>query len=228
MSEAVPASDRLWPLWWLWLPLAFLAMALLTANLVPETYERYIDGEHGAMETLQALKTFIAMIVALTAIPPARARGRPWLVAYLALAALACLYVTGEELSWGQHFVGWSTPEHWAAINDQGETNLHNLGAILNEVPRHILSAAVIIGGLAIPLAATQWPLVRRNRFAIILPPACLWLTALLSALCGLLREKDWIGGLELLPRASEVQESFLFWFVLLYLVVLRRRIRAL
>ncbi len=228
MSDGTPATDRLAPLWWLWLPLAFLALALVTANLWPTFYELYVDGEHGFMESLQALHTFIAMLVALSAIPLARARGKPWLVAYLALAVLACFYVTGEELSWGQHFFGWSTPEGWAEINDQEETNLHNLGVLWNEVPRHVLSASVLIGGLAIPLAAALWPAVRRNRLAIVLPPACLWLTALLSALGGLLREKDWIGGLELLPRASEVQESFLFWFVLLYLIVLKRRIRAL
>jgi hypothetical protein len=128
MSEPVPPTDRLAPLWWLWLPLAFLAMALVTANLWPAFYELYVDGEHGFMESLQALHTFIALLVALSAIPLARARGKPWLVAYLALAVLACFYVTGEELSWGQHFFGWSTPEGWAEINDQEETNLHNLG----------------------------------------------------------------------------------------------------
>jgi hypothetical protein len=227
VSDGTPATDRLAPLWWLWLPLAFLAMALVTANLWPAFYERWIDGEHGVMESLQALHTFIGLLVALSAIPLARARRRPWLVAYLALAALACFYVTGEEISWGQHFFGWSTPEDWAEINDQGETNLHNLGALWNEVPRHILSAGVLLGGLLVPLLALRWPL-RAGRLGIVLPPACLWLTALLSAVGGLLREKDWLGGLELLPRASEVQESFLFWFVLLYLIVLKRRIRAL
>lgn len=227
MSD-LPRTDRLPSFCWLWLPLAFMAVALLAASFAPDFYETYLDGEQGVMELLQALNTAVAMVWALSALSAARRSGRPWLVAWLVLAALCCFYVTGEEISWGQTLFHWTTPEGWAEINDQGETNLHNLGALGNEVPRHILSACVLIGGIAVPLAATCWPWVRGNRFAVLLPSGNLWVIALLSAIGGLLREKDWIGGLELLPRASEVQESFLFWFVLLYLVVLKRRIRAL
>jgi hypothetical protein len=33
----------------------------------------------------------------------------------------------GEEISWGQHIIGFKTPEAIKEINKQGETNLHNL-----------------------------------------------------------------------------------------------------
>ena len=33
----------------------------------------------------------------------------------------------GEEISWGQRILGIETPESLEGINDQGETNLHNL-----------------------------------------------------------------------------------------------------
>ncbi|MDR1969904.1 MAG: hypothetical protein LBQ11_00955 [Candidatus Nomurabacteria bacterium] len=52
-------------------------------------------------------------------------------------AVFACLVIlilvamAGEELSWGQRIFGWSTPESWAAINAQSETNLHNLATQL-------------------------------------------------------------------------------------------------
>ena len=35
-----------------------------------------------------------------------------------------------EEMSWGQMIFNWKTPSQLALINDQGETNLHNIGLI--------------------------------------------------------------------------------------------------
>ena len=32
-----------------------------------------------------------------------------------------------EEISWGQQFFGFETPESFRAMNDQGETTLHNI-----------------------------------------------------------------------------------------------------
>ena len=43
------------------------------------------------------------------------------------LLALACFFIAGEEISWGQWIFHWATPEGLAAANLQHETNLHNL-----------------------------------------------------------------------------------------------------
>lgn len=222
----MPPSDRVSPLWTLWLPLAVLVVLLLAVNIDRGFYDEWIDGEEGVQEMLQSLTTAAGLVFALLGFALARRQGRGWLAAYLALAALCCLYVTGEELSWGQHLLGWETPEGWAQINDQEETNLHNLGAILNELPRHLLSAAVLIGGLALPLLGRAWPGLYRLPQAVLLPPASLWPIALLSGLCGLSREKFVLDG-ELLGHGSEAQETYLYWFVLLYLIVLWRRLKA-
>jgi hypothetical protein len=45
-----------------------------------------------------------------------------WLL--LALLMFVCF---GEEASWGQHLIGFETPEFMAGWNAQDETNLHNL-----------------------------------------------------------------------------------------------------
>lgn len=48
----------------------------------------------------------------------------------MVISVLLCLVLfvmAGEELSWGQRIFGWSTPESYAKINAQSETNLHNL-----------------------------------------------------------------------------------------------------
>ena len=44
---------------------------------------------------------------------------------------LVFVFLGMEEISWGQHLFGWQTPEAFALLNDQGETNLHNLDNML-------------------------------------------------------------------------------------------------
>lgn len=51
-----------------------------------------------------------------------------WLaMATAILIALVLFVMAGEELSWGQRIFGWATPELFTNINEQSETNLHNL-----------------------------------------------------------------------------------------------------
>ena len=50
-------------------------------------------------------------------------------VIYYILSGIS--FVIGmEEMSWGQMIFNWKTPSPLALINDQGETNLHNIGFI--------------------------------------------------------------------------------------------------
>jgi len=97
-------------------------------------------------------------------------RRRPFTVTII--AALSCFYIAGEEMTWGQHFFHWNTPEYWAAVNRQEETNLHNTYAIFDKWPRAILELGVLIGGILIPVAATFDPRVRANRLSLFLPAA--------------------------------------------------------
>ena len=50
----------------------------------------------------------------------------------LAYALLAVFFFVafGEELSWGQHYFGFATPESLEGLNQQRELNLHNLSFI--------------------------------------------------------------------------------------------------
>jgi len=53
-----------------------------------------------------------------------------------------------EEISWGQWFFHFETPESWKVINAQGETTLHNLGAMQenNDVLRLIFGLGGLLG----------------------------------------------------------------------------------
>ena len=156
-------------------------------------------------------------------------RDDSWLFAWVGIAALSCFYIAGEEASWGQHYLGWETPEIWAAVNDQGETSIHNVSSWFDQKPRVILEIGVIVGGILVPIYAYFRPKIRRHRFAIILPPAICLPTALIAEFAMMSdRVIDLLGGKSyIFFRASEVQETYFYWFSLMYLVVLGQRVRA-
>ena len=46
---------------------------------------------------------------------------------FVSIIAFALIFVGGEEISWGQTYLKWSTPEVLMEINTQQETNVHNI-----------------------------------------------------------------------------------------------------
>lgn len=69
------------------------------------------------------------------------------------LVGLFFLFVAGEEFSWGQRLLGYSSPEYFLAHNYQQEVNLHNLpGTVLK--PKWILLAALAGYGILLPCVA--------------------------------------------------------------------------
>jgi hypothetical protein len=97
-----------------------------------------------------------------------------------ALVALFCLFVAGEEFSWGQRLFGYGSPEYFLANNYQQELNLHNLpGAVFK--PKWALIFALAGYGLLLPLAA-RFEFLRRilERAGATPPPAALapWFVA--------------------------------------------------
>src|SRR6185295_2537016 len=108
--------------------------------------------EQGPHELFQALMAGGGFCVAVSMLIRFPFREHPWLAAWVVIAALCCLYVTGEEISWGQQLFHWTTPEYWTRINDQHETNLHNTSAWFDQKPRLLLETGVTVGGLIIPL----------------------------------------------------------------------------
>lgn len=225
-----PASnnaEQMSRLWWLWLPLGIAVLLAGMAQATPDTYDKVIGGELGLLEFFHFAVPFASMIVALRTLFLPQLRRQRWLFAWVGLAALGSLFVSGEEASWGQHYFNWATPESWQAVNDQGETNLHNTSAWFDQKPRTLLEIGIIVGGLIIPLVALRRPKIRQSRFAIILPPLlCLPAAALAEFVRMLERAISAFGShAYLFSRASEVQELYFYIFILLYMIVLRRRI---
>lgn len=96
--------------------------------------------------------------------------------------ALACFYVLGEEISWGQRLIGFDTPLFFREHNLQQETNLHNFftgpySTLLKRCIEAGLAAALVFYGCIYPARRLdRWEMVAwLKRKVIPAPPAALW-----------------------------------------------------
>lgn len=235
IGAAAPARDEL-PVWvWLWFPPLVLVLAALLRAIDGESYRQIMESEQGVVENATALLLLPAVAFGLMALRlrrwlPARWLG-PWLVSLVA----ASIYIAGEEVSWGQHWLGWATPEWLAALNDQGETNLHNISSWLDQKPRALFLLWVLVAGLLVPVARR---LKRRSFDPRTDWRAWFWPTGIVvptAILGGFIRVPEWLGGnvdglreTLLVIRYAEYQEYFFALFLTLYLASFYVRLRRL
>ncbi len=223
-----PGSSEAW--WWLGIPILIAVFVIVSYRVSPEFYARWVIPEgYGVLEMSQFLTALAALALAVRLLFDPFVRARPLTFAVAIIGALTCFYIAGEEMSWGQHFFHWSTPEYWAEVNRQKETNLHNTYAIFEKFPRAVLEIGIVIGGLLIPIAARFAPWLRACRLSLFFPPAAVVPTALgmlAFKASDVLFQKHYVG--ELVPRPSETVENYLYFFLLAYLIVYTRRIREL
>lgn len=211
-------------LFWLYIPLIAIAVQIALNLTLPFETLLHLHGEDGPLEFIQFLVIGAAFITACTIFVKCRKSASKWLLSWIGLAAICSFYVTFEEISWGQHFLDWGTPEFWTEVNDQQETNFHNTSSWLDQKPRLILEIGVLVGGLIMPLIMKLKPALLPARFAIIYPPATLGVVA---AVAVFVKIADKIGDkteMILFERGSEVIELYLFYFVLLYLFEMKKR----
>lgn len=208
-------------------PLILLAVQLVIEFTVSEEMHVRLHSENSPIETLQFILLMIGLFFAVKGLCLTKFQ-KPLLISiWLLVAALGCLYVGGEEVSWGQHFLNWNTPDYWAALNDQGETNFHNTSSWLDQKLRLLLELGVLVGGLLLPLYTLLRPQGLPLWLAAITPPSRL---ALIAGVALFVKLADKVGeatGFVLFRRASEVVEFYIFYFVMLYLAFLYAKIKS-
>ena len=231
LSLSTPVEDReeLNRLWTVALPLALALTAVVLAYTVPEwSTEVFLTEGWGPVELAHFFIPLAAAAIAVQALAALPRGASTGLRLWLAALALGTLYIAGEEQSWGQHFFSWSTPDYWAELNRQQETNLHNVSSWLNHKPRVLLQLAIIAGTIVLPIAAARGRLAGlRRRMALVLPGRSArplgWL-AIFYMLWDHLAKNA--GFPELSTRDAEIQETFIYGFLLVHAVELRNRIR--
>ena len=143
---------------------AAVGVVLLTRYGDEPTLLAAATREGGPFETLSVVALLALAVWSLVRSRRAGQMSMPrrLLIAVGLLALLGAL----EELSWGQHLVGFDTPGILRHINAQGESNLHNLidsqiFSALVHVPVYLLFVFPPLVLAVIPGAAARWPLSR-------------------------------------------------------------------
>jgi hypothetical protein len=224
--EPVPSYRQELPRWLtLHLPLFILVYPFLL--MVPAlNWEEGLYREYGLIENFTVSFLIASLVIYLRALRLSRRLLQRFWLAGLAFGSfLFC----GEEISWGQHYFRWVTPEEFKELNRQGETNLHNLkGGVeyfFTKVAREGLSLGTIVGGFLLPV----WFKRRGQVFARdslhfwLWPSAACALTAVLSATVRLPNNiAHEFGAEHHLPPylghdIGEMKECYLALFILLY-----------
>jgi hypothetical protein len=226
------ACDPGWREAWWWLGIPFAAALLIVGSYAfdPHWNRRWMTGESGILETAQFILMVIGLAIAVQLLFSDLVRRRPLVLAVIVVAALACLFIGGEEVSWGQHVFFWQEPSLVTAVNEEGEFSLHNMNKGFERGPRALLEMGVFAGGLVVPLLCAYAPWLRKSRLALFLPAAALLPTALFASLFKL---PDVLGEYRAMSfgvaaRPSEAVEFYLYFFIVAYLIVFERRIAAL
>ncbi len=193
------------------------------ARIISLDTDRYMYGEFGIIENITVIFLVVAIICSVLFL---RSKVKNnfkvfniWMIVFL----LGCIYYAGEEISWGQHFFGWGTPEEWTTVNDQQETNLHNTSPIFDQIPRTLLSIAAILGGVIIPIYRRfKGHIPSKDAFYDWLWPTYVCLPAALFSLLVSWHEKLYkVVGVEIPQvldiRAGETKELFLAMFMMIY-----------
>jgi len=150
-ERLIPRATRdVHPLIWLGLPALGLAMRLLTPLLGFERWTPVMDSELGFVENATVAMLVPAFVLCVLVF--LRRRALPtgigwWMLAY----GLAALYFAGEEVSWGQWWFGYATPEAVARLNEQQEFNLHNIHNLFNNLPRQAMNGSMV-AAIVLPL----------------------------------------------------------------------------
>ncbi len=216
-------TQTLSPLWWLYIPLAIIAGQIGLELLVDDTVlMAHLHSEGGPHETLQSVCLAAAFVIAAAGAIKADWKSQKLVGGWFLLAAICTFYVSGEEISWGQHILDWSTPEYWSGVNDQNETNLHNTSSWLDQKPRLLLFIGICVGGLIIPALRRWRPASLPQQFEALYPSNLLIVPALGVLLPYTAQEiAEHIMGRGVFSRVSELQELYMYYFVALYMHLL-------
>lgn len=212
---------------WLWIPVVMAIGQVIFELTVDKVIVSISHSENGPHELMQFLLITMAAILSVAILLRFHKFMDFYTRAWILIAFLACTYVSGEEVSWGQHFFDWTTSDFWSEVNDQQETNLHNTSSWLDQKPRLILEIGVIIGGLLMPLLSKFKPSILKTGAEVIYPPVTLWVTALCAELPKYIEKINNEFGADFFVRESEIQELYFFYFVLLYLINFYRARKA-
>jgi len=127
----------------------FCFLLLIVFSLAQGYYCKYIPGnvcnelfknywlENGFIENLQAIFVLVSIIILIKI--KFNLKKLNFINLFIIIKIFALIYYLGEEISWGQHFFKWDSPIIFQEINNQKETNLHNISNLFDQLPRALV-----------------------------------------------------------------------------------------
>lgn len=204
---------------WLYFPLLVFIVTVVAERIYGWTC--FSACEDGPLENLQVVVVLVGAVYGLRLVALPKTTYPMWARGLFVFGAVACIYIALEEVSYGQRIFGWGTPENWGQLNDQNETNLHNTSSWLDQKPKLILEIGVYVGGILLPLLQRFKPSLLSQKLAAIYPDSRVFVVALMALATRVLR-KFWEG--DVINRTSELQEVYLYAFVMLYFIYMYQR----
>jgi len=101
-----------------------------------QLFENYWK-ENGFIENLQVIFVFISIILLIKI--KFEFKKLNFIHLFIIIKIFALTYYLGEEINWGQHFFKWNSPIIFQEINNQKETNLHNISNLFDQLPRTLV-----------------------------------------------------------------------------------------
>jgi hypothetical protein len=125
-----------------WTPIVG-ALVCALARLDKDVY-RFLLTDDGPVEWAQFACYCVACIAAFgIAVQRGRA-GHRWQATLFSVLGTGLLFVSGEEIAWGQRVFNLETPERFEEINKQNEITLHNVGDALVWMNAAMMVAAAV------------------------------------------------------------------------------------
>ena len=155
----------------LWLPLVGAVVVAATTFAHRPLFYSLIR-EDGPIEWVQ-FAAFLAASIGFAIAAWRLARRGDRLGAVLcASGALGIFGIAGEEISWGQRFLGLETPDALTAVNHQNELNVHNITAFPVQRIGNWLQLVLGAAGLVLPwLTRTRRPRLHVRVLRLLSPP---------------------------------------------------------
>lgn len=123
--------------------LMFPKQYFFTNGVGNQGWDLTIWQENGIIEMLQNIILFVTLFILIKIYWKNKIKSK-LIKIFLIIKIIGITYIFFEEISWGQHFIGFKTPEFLLNkevffYNKQGEFNLHNTSNLFNELPRSLI-----------------------------------------------------------------------------------------
>jgi hypothetical protein len=140
---------------------------------VPDLFV-WITAENSVMEWLQFLLVLASSLIFARLSLRLFQSHQGWIGVLCLVIALGTFFVAGEEIAWGQHIFGWSTPEALEAVNVQQETTFHNISSAHAIFVYGVMFAGLY--GTGMPLLKALWGNKKQSSLisSLLVPPLCL------------------------------------------------------